>query len=132
MTEELREYNRRMMREWRARKRQDAAWLAEHRRKECARVSAYYAAHPEKRREHWLKFTAKSGVDRRAKERIRHAKKVLARGGMYTPRFWMRKPEWMPVGQAVGDVRSAFLEPNMTDEQRACARELAIERRAAR
>lgn len=32
MTEELREYNRRMMREWRARKRQDAKWLAEHRR----------------------------------------------------------------------------------------------------
>ena len=132
MTEELREYNRRKMREWRARKRQDAAWLAEHRRKECARVSAYYAAHPEKRREHWLKFTAKSGVERRAKERIRHAKKVIARGGMYTPRFWARKPEWMPVGQAVGDVRSAFFELNMTVEQRASARELAIERRSAR
>lgn len=132
MTEELREYNRRMMRDWRARKRKDAKWLAEHRRKECARVSAYYAAHPEKRREHWLKFTAKSGVERRVTERIRHAKKVLARGVMYTPRFWMRKPEWMPVGQAVGDVRSAFYELNMTAEQRAYARELAIERRAAR
>ena len=132
MTEELREYNRRRTREWRARKRQDAAWLAEHRRKECARVSAYYAAHPERRREHWLKFSAKSGVGRSAKERIRHAKKVLARGVMYTPRFWMRKPEWMPVGQTVGDVRSAFFELNMTAEQRAYARELAMERRAAR
>lgn len=35
-------------------------------------------------------------------------------------------------GQAVGDVRSAFFELNMTVEQRAYARELAIERRAAR
>ena len=130
MTEELREYNRRMMREWRARKRQDPEWLAAHRKKECARVCAYYAAHPDKRRELWLKFREKSGVERRAKERIRHAKKVTARGGMYTPRFWMRKPEWMPVGRVVMDVNSQWLASNLTPAQRAYARELAIERRA--
>ena len=58
MRESLKEYNRRMMREWRARKRQDPEWLAAHRKKECARVCAYYAAHPDKRREHWAKFVA--------------------------------------------------------------------------
>jgi hypothetical protein len=130
MQESLKEYNRRMMREWRARKRQDPEWLAEHRKKECARVRAYYATHPEKRREHWLKFRAKSGVERRAKELIRHAKKVIARGVMYTPRFWMRKPEWMPVGRVVMDVNSQWLASNLTPAQRAYARELAIERRA--
>ena len=62
MRESLKEYNRRMMREWRARKRQDPEWLAAHRKKECARVCAYYAAHPDKRREQWAKFVAKSGM----------------------------------------------------------------------
>ena len=130
MTDELREYNRRMMREWRARKYRDQAWLDEHRRKERARVSAYYAAHPDKRREQWRKFTEKSGVKRRAKERVRHAIKVVVERGTYTPRFNLRKPDWVPVGKSGIDYASPFLWSNLTDSQRDYARELAIERSA--
>ena len=111
MQESLKEYNRRMMREWRARKR---------------------AAHPDKRREHWAKFVAKSGIKRRTTERVRYAVKVVQAGLCYKPCYCRRKPEWMPVGRVVMDVDSQWLAPNLTPAQRAYARELAIERKAAK
>lgn len=129
ITESQREYNRRKMREWRARKRQDPEWLAAYRKKECARVCAYYAAHPDKRREHWAKFNAKFGIERRVRERVRHAVKVVKSGRFYAPRYDLRKPEWAPVGAPLVDARSQFLDVNITDSQRAYARGLAIERR---
>ena len=129
--EEQRAYNRRMMRAWRARKYQDQAWLAEHRKKERARVKAYYDAHPDKRREQWRKFTEKSGVKRRVTERVRHAIKAVTKHGAYKPQFNRRKPDWVPVGQSGIDYSSPFLWNNLTDAQRAYASELAIERRAA-
>lgn len=115
-------------RKWRARKSKDANY----RKKESQRVCAYYAAHPEKKREQWLKFTAKHWLEHRVAARVRHAKTVVEAGKTYSPRFYIRKPEWMPVGKAVGDPRSAFLAENITPEMRAYALELAIERRAAR
>lgn len=132
MRESLKEYNRRMMREWRARKRQDPEWLAAHRKKECARVCAYYAAHPDKRREHWAKFVAKSGIKRRTTERVRYAVKTVRAGLCYKPCYCRRKPDWMPVGRVVLDVHSQWLAVNLTDAQRAYARELAIERKERR
>ena len=132
MQESLKEYNRRMMREWRARKRQDPEWLAAHRKKECARVCAYYAAHPDKRREHWAKFVAKSGIKRRTTERVRYAVKTVRAGLCYKPCYCRRKPDWMPVGRVVLDVHSQWLDVNLTASQRAYARDLAIERKAAK
>lgn len=120
------------MREWRANKAKDPVWLAAHRAKERARVKAYYDAHPEKRREQWLKFTAKSGIARRPKERVRHAVKVVLAGRLYKPRFYMRKPDYVPVGASGVDTRSTFLWNNLTDSQRGYAMELAIERKERR
>lgn len=117
-------------REWLSRKRQDPVWLANRRKRECARVCAYYAANPDKKREQWRKFTAKAGIQRRVAERVRKARKVLESGKPYSPRYYMRKPEWMPVGKSVGDVRSSFLSENITPEMRDYARGLALERRS--
>ena len=115
-------------RKWRARKSKDA----EYRRKNCARVCAYYAAHPEKKREQWRKFIERHGTERRVAARVRNAKMVIEAGRTYSPRFYMRKPEWMPVGKIVGDTRSAFLVENATPEMREYARQLSIEMREQR
>lgn len=66
---------------------------------------------------------------KRAMQRKRHARRKVLEGGMYMPRFNQRVPDWATYGQLI-DSRSAFLAENMTTEQRAYARELAIERRA--
>lgn len=129
---EYREKSRARMREWRARKAQDPAWLAAHREKERRRVKAYWAAHPEKHRENWRKWAERHGVERRAKERIRHAVKAVKERGAYIPRFNMRKPDWVAVGQNGIDTRSPFIWNNLTDGQRAYGRELAIERKERR
>lgn len=119
-------------RRWIAAKRRNPAWLAKRRAKECARMKAYYKANPEKKRECWRKFTDKFGIARRPRARMAYAKKVVLSGRPYTPRFYMRKPEYAPVGASGIDTRSPFLWNNLTDEQRAYARELTIERKAQR
>ena len=118
-------------RAWRAKKSQDPAWFAAYRAKENKRLNAYYKAHPEKKRENWQRFNAKGGVARRAKERVRYAKKRVLSGKPYAPKFYMRKPDYVPVGGGI-DTRSVFLWGNLTDSQRAYARELAIERKERR
>lgn len=119
-------------RAWRAMKAQDPIWLAAHRAKERARMKAYYAAHPEKKREQWHRFTEKYGVARRPVARMAYAKKVVLAGKPYAPRFYLRKPDYVPVGESGLDTRSPWLINNLTDSQRAYARELAIERKAQR
>lgn len=44
----------------------------------------------------------------------------------------MRFPDWATKGASVLDVKSQWLLENATDEQRAYARELAIERKERR
>ncbi len=66
----------------------------------------------------------------RAKQREylkRHRDK--ARKREYRPIRSMRFPDWACKGVSTLDVRSQWLINNMTDEQRAYARELAIERK---
>ena len=65
---------------------------------------------------------------RRAQIRVCHAKFAIKTRGIYRPRFAARYPDWVLMGKGV-DARSQFLDVNITDSQRAYARELAIERR---
>lgn len=65
----------------------------------------------------------------RAKMRIIYAKRVILRGDCYTPHYNLRIPGYATKGGNL-DARSAFLAVNMTPEQNAYARDLAIERRA--
>ena len=84
------------------------------------------------------KFFAKLASDAklyaawRAKNRMRWARKAVAEGRLYRPLFCLRIPDWATKGQRVLDARSAYLAVNLTDEQRAYARELAIERKQRR
>lgn len=64
---------------------------------------------------------------RRAQNRVYHAKFAIKTRGIYRPRFAARYPDWILMGNGV-DARSQFLDVNITDSQRAYARELAIER----
>lgn len=50
----------------------------------------------------------------------------------YRPTISMRFPDWATKGASVLDVKSQWLWENATDEQRAYARELAIERKERR
>jgi hypothetical protein len=68
----------------------------------------------------------------RAKWRIIYAKRVILRGDCYTPHYNLRIPDYATKARWVLDARSAFLAENMTPEQKAYARDLAIERRAAK
>lgn len=105
--------------EYRKRKSQDLLW----KQKESKRVQAYYAKHPDKKKESWAKFSSKRGIERRPVERLRHALKVLEQGREYAPRPFMRKPDWMPVGKKIADVESQFLINNQTKSQVAFAKE---------
>ena len=67
----------------------------------------------------------------RAKWRIIYAKRMLRSGGTYSPRYYLRIPDYVVKCGAL-DSRSAFLSENVTPSQRAYARELAIGRRAER
>ena len=97
--------------------------------KNAADKRAARKANPEKARVADRARYAKIAVRKREQARIAHAKAMLRKGKLYRPRFQLRHPEWAPVGGA-RDVRSQWLEVNVTDSQRAYARELAIERRA--
>lgn len=66
---------------------------------------------------------------RRAQNRVYHAKVAIKTRGIYRPRFAARYPDWSLMGKVI-DARSKFLDVNLTDSQRAYARELAIERSA--
>ena len=104
----------------------------EYRKREAARVRQYWLEHPEKHRENWAAYSAKCGVSRRATMRICYAAKVMKAGKMYSPKPYMRKPDYVPVGKSGIDARSQCLACNLTDAQRAYARELAIERKERR
>ena len=75
-------------------------------------------------------YYAKAVVRKRAQRRVRYAKARLRDGKGYRPLFRMRLPEWAEAGRRVLDANSPYLWNNLTDSQRAFARELAIERNA--
>ena len=75
-----------------------------------------------------LAIDAKAYSDFRAKRRVKWVMQ-LKKPENYKPRFSIRIPDWATKGQRVLDVNSKYLASNLTDEQRAYARELFIERR---
>ena len=87
------------------------------------------AARADERLRSKLEADAKLYAKWRAKRRMRWARKTVAKGRAYSPLFCTRIPDWATKGQRVLDARSAFLAVNLTDSQRAYARELAIERK---
>lgn len=155
--EARREYNRKWREAYRAEHRRAALeWNRTHREQVRKNQEAYRLRHPDRikaRKQKWWaavkdRETAKRALLRaaeretfvhdcsawaawRAKWRIIYAKRVIRRGKCYTPRYYLRLPDYA-VKAGVIDVRSAFLAENMTPEQKAYARDLAIERRAAR
>lgn len=89
------------------------------------------AADPKQTRAESRAYYAKTVTRRRAQARIAHAKSRIAQGKSYSPRYNCRYPEWALVGGTVA-ANSPYLYENITDAQRAYARELAIERRERR
>jgi hypothetical protein len=82
----------------------------------------------EKRRKMRKQMDAAYYHKRLVLNRMNHARATVLAGKMYHPRFHLRTPEWAAMGEAM-DVRSSWLVENLTPEQNAFARELAIERR---
>ena len=74
-------------------------------------------------------FDADAYAANRAYNRQLRAKVSVLTRGFYRPRFSSRIPDWATKGMNVLDCGSQFLAENITDSQRAYARELAIERR---
>ena len=126
----------------------EAAWRKAHPEAEAAKMRRYRqrpeikarlaeqarakrAANPEQARAESRAYYAKTVERRRTQARIAHAKARIAKGKSYSPRYSCRLPDWAPVCGTV-DARSAFLGVNLTASQRAYARELAIERKAAK
>ena len=102
------------------------------RRGSPAKQRARRAANPDAVRAADRAFYAAAVVRKRAQRRKCYAKaRVLCNKG-YRARFRCRLPEWAAAGQRVLDARSQWLAVNVTASQRAYARELAIERKAAK
>ena len=70
-------------------------------------------------------------ANNRLSKRRTYARRMMKAGRGYSPRPQCRVPDWAVKGQHL-DARSAFLAVNLTASQRAYARELAIERKAAK
>ena len=66
----------------------------------------------------------------RAYNRMQKAKRIILTGGVYSPRFSCRIPDFAVKGQDLVDHRSQFLSDNITEEQVAFAKELYRERNA--
>ncbi len=70
-------------------------------------------------------------AESRAGQRRYYAESVVLQGRAYTPKPNRRVPDYATFGGEL-DVRSPWLVNNMTPEQAAYARELAIERKNQR
>lgn len=116
-------------------------YFQEHREKVYAKNKIWQEAHREAHRESQRKcmrkarmqfyFDAEAFAAYRAYNRQLRAKKSVLTRGFYRPRFSCRIPDWATKGFAL-DTRSSFLDVNLTASQRAYARDLAIERKAAK
>ncbi len=156
--EARREYNRKWREAHRAEHRRAALeWNRTHREQVRKNQEAYRLRHPDRikaRKQKWWaavkdRVNAKRALLRaaeretfvhdcsawaawRAKWRIVYAKRVILRGDCYTPHYNLRIPDYATKARGGLDARSAFLAANLTTEQKAFARDLAIERRAAK
>lgn len=118
-------------------------WLAEHAKRsyvaDNTRLSPQERQRKilEKKRRRWHRIVERSSLDavyyaeRRRKLRIDNAKRSIAQGRIYRPRFNRRVPDWSTMGKVV-DAASPWLAENITPAQRAFVRELYIERREGR
>lgn len=124
---------------FRARKKASAIkYNAGHREKRSAQKKKWREAHSDAHREAVRKymkklrmrfyFDADAYAANRAYNRQLRAKESVLTRGFYRPRFSSRIPDWATKGMNVLDCGSQFLAENITDSQRAYARELAIER----
>ena len=111
-------------------------WRKRNRDKVNAYARAYAKAHPEYYRARYVLRVLREMVDceyyARNREKARErAERKRRRDGkpVRRPLLSMRIPDWCVRGMVL-DVRSQWLINNLTDSQRAYARELAIERRA--
>ena len=100
--------------------------------KAAAAMRAWRAANPEAVRAAARARYAKNVVRKRAQHRKCYAKGRILKGKGYRARFRCRLPDWAAAGQRVLDARSQWLAVNLTASQRAYARDLAIERKAAK
>ena len=122
------ERKRKAARKWREANRE------EYLRKKRARRAANIEAAKVKERQDEARRKKRKQTDaayyhkRLLLNRIAHAKKTLAKGKVYRPRYHLRTPEWAAMCEF--DARSPFLIENATPAHRAYARELAIERSA--
>ena len=94
-------------------------------------VLEYQRTRDAKRRERMQADSAYFARERARRRKARAKKRILA-GKPYYPHFRKRIPDWAVFGQPLLDANSPYIYENITDSQRAYARELAIERRAAR
>ena len=116
-------------------------YVQEHREKVYAKHKIWQEAHREAHRESERKYMRKARMQfyfdaeafaaYRAYNRQLRAKESVLTRGFYRPRFSCRIPDWATKDFAL-DTRSSFLAVNLTASQRAYARELAIERKAAK
>lgn len=142
--ERAREINRRSLRKWRAALElmlYQRAQYERHREKRLAYMRRRYAENPAKhkagmrraREADRARCRADAGfyAVKRARARMWYAAMRVRQGKPYSPRPQCRIPDTERMGRGP-DAASAFLPENATPPQRAFARELAVERLAAR
>lgn len=100
-----------------------------------AKAREYHRLHPEMRKMRYAKLCerfaqdAEAYAEARRKDRARSEAKAAKEGRMYRPRRDLRIPDWATKGQRIMDTASPWLPENMSPEQKAYARKLAIERK---
>ena len=120
--------------EWRkANPEKAAAWYRKYYRANCERIWAYAKEQYWKQAEVCAKDAAFYATYRAAQRKHCYMWRKNCRGQktLYKPAYTRRIPDWAVKGPCIMDMASPFLIDNITDSQRAFARELAIERRAA-
>lgn len=111
----------------------DRAYRLRHPEKIKADKRRWNAANKAKRAEKRAKqretfaFDCAAWAKYRAGWRIIYAKRVIRRGIAYSPKYYLRIPDFATKGERILDTRSQWLINNLTDSQRAYARELAVE-----
>ena len=121
--------------EWRkANPEKHMAWYRKYYRANCERIWAY--ANEQYQKESQLcacdaaYYAEYRGAQR--KRCLTWRKKRRGQKKLYRPNFKMRIPDCNTKGPRALDTRSSFLDVNLTASQRAYARDLAIERKAAK
>lgn len=122
------ERRRKNMKKWREAHREEI--LRKRREKRAANVESAKAKEREAEARRRLRKQTDAAYyhKRLVLNRMSHARARVLAGKVYHPRFHLRTPEWAAMGEAM-DTASPWLIENLTPEQNAYARELAIERR---